>query len=166
MKTHLKAILIVLLAALCLAGMFVFDILELPVIVLPSAYPADFSIRYESSIYGQKIVLDTSAGIVERGGKTASFTPGEALLRQIWTMVLKTKLPSIREFVSGNESSHPTFYKITCTMNGQTYTVAGIDPFGSAKRECKHLSEFVRFIEQKLETIPEFQSLPKGNGIG
>ncbi|MBQ3880654.1 MAG: hypothetical protein II727_10140 [Oscillospiraceae bacterium] len=69
MKTHLKAILIVLLAALCLAGLFVFDILELPVIVLPSAYPADFSIRYESSIYGQKIVLDTSAGIVERGEK-------------------------------------------------------------------------------------------------
>ena len=87
MKTHLKAILIVLLAALCLAELFALDILELPVIVLPSAYPADFSIRYESSIYGQKIVLDTSAGIVERGGKTASFTPDERI-RLGMTMVV------------------------------------------------------------------------------
>ena len=165
MKIHLKAVLIVFLAVLCLAALFMLDVLELPVIVFPSAYPADFSIRYESSNIGEKIVLDTSEGIVERGGKTASFTPDEAFLREIWTKILKTKLPSIHGYVTGNASDHPTLYEITCTMNGHTYKVTGTDPAGSAKRGCVHLSEFVRYIEQKLETIPEFQTLPKGSWI-
>ncbi len=145
--------------------LFVFDVIR-----LPASCPEDFAIRYEAWISAdQATILDTKEGFIQKdlvldGTATAEFSPDPALLRSIWKEVRRDRLTSIKNHVEGGDSMPSQHYRITITMNGNTYTISGRDPAGSAKRDAVRLFRFTRFMDELIGNLPEYRAMPKANG--
>ncbi len=134
-----------------------------------SACPRDFAIRYETRTGANANIFDTGEGFIQKdlvldGTAKTEFTPDPALLERIWQEVRRDRMMNIRGYVEGAAADPSTQYSITITANGKTYTIGGRNPAGSAKRDAVRLLRFSRFMNELIESLPEYQTMPDARG--
>ena len=143
--------------------------------------PEDFSIRF---IWGvmENNIFDTGKGEIQKdlvtaGTTTAEFEPTEEMLTEIFEKIQELDITSIdrdlsgtalgKEYPEDNRGMKPLrVFEITIVMDGETYLITGDENaiYFINDEEAARFMEFVNFMIQLVQNIPEYQSLPDAVG--
>lgn len=149
---------------------------------LLEAFPADFSIRFESWIVeSNKEILDTKEGFVQKdlvmdGVAKADFSISDTALREIYCELLQKKIMEIDKSMTSESltkngqtiAMEPcTHYLLAFTLNGEAYTVIGDSTAWEYRKEnaqAESFCSFVSYIREYLINTEAYASLPAANG--
>ena len=149
---------------------------------LPTDMPEDFNITYEDWIAeSNKNIFDTYEGYIQKdlvisGTAKADYTPSDEVKAEIYSMVRECSLDKIKknltstELAQGDEITFVepcTYYKVTFTALGKTYTVSGdytMRDYVNKNKDAENFWNFIVFIRDIYRSTDEYKSLPEAEG--
>lgn len=149
--------------------------------VLPEEIPKDFNVRFVSKYLAEEI-YDTYNGVIQKdlvldGVATATFSPSEEAINEIYSKIIEYKILEISKTMSddylvGDDGLHyavtPCWsYEIKITANGKEYKIKGDDTargYTETDAQAKSFMDFVDFMKLTMRETEEYKKLPEHRG--